>query len=327
MVQREIPPNPANYAVWYTYAAEENPSLSNELRALIASSVGFDERLNRRLYEAYFGLSKISMAISNTGAKLHARMDSLGRDLEHAGKETGEHCNRLLSIIDDGALEKSRDHILLLVRGVVAETQAIVITNQALEGQLAEAISEIAELRENLGQARIEAMSDPLTGLVNRRYLEVRLAEQAELVASTGQDLCLILADIDNFKSFNDTFGHQVGDQVLRVVARAIDDSIRGGDILARYGGEELCIVLPNTPLNGGAAVAENIRGSIARKTLKSGNDGRDFGTITASFGVADHKPGDTTEDLIGRADAALYAAKNSGRNQIVIKSHSADID
>jgi diguanylate cyclase len=327
MGQREIPPEPANYAIWYTYAAEENTSLSNELRALIASGANFDQRLNRRLYETYFGLTKISMAIANTGAKLHAAMDSLGRNLEHAGKQTGEHCDRLLSMIDDGALATAPDQFLPLVRGVVAETQAIVITNQALEGQLAEAVGEIAALRESLEQSRIEAMSDPLTGVVNRKYLEVRLAEQIELAASTGQELCLILSDIDNFKSFNDTYGHQVGDQVLRAVARAIDDNIRGGDILARYGGEEFCVILPNTPLKGGAAVAENLRGSIARKTLKSGKDGRDFGSVTASFGVADHKPGETIEDFIGRADAALYAAKNDGRNQIALKSHAADTD
>jgi len=324
MGQRDIPPNPANYSVWYEYASEENPALKQEIRALIEAGVGIDEQLSRRLYESYFGFTNEGREIADVGAKLNAQMHTIGRDLEHAGKETGDHCKTLLAMIDGGVLAASPEHVLSLLRSVIAEAQDIVETNQVLEGQLVDAASEIDGLKENLETVRKEAMSDPLTGVVNRKYLEVRLAEQCALSTSTGQDLCLILLDIDNFKKFNDKYGHQVGDQVLKVVARAIDDSIRGGDTLARYGGEEFCVILPNTGLDGGAAVAENIRRSMASKVLKSGKDGRDYGTVTASFGVADNTPGEAAEDLVARADAALYTAKNDGRNQIVVKSRVA---
>lgn len=325
MSQRTIAPTPTNYAVWYVYAAGDNHALSTELRALIAGQAEFDETLNRRLYESYFGLSKISMAIATAGAELSDRMSRLGRDLEGAGRETSVHCQHLAAMIDEGAVVTSPEHVLTLMRSVLDETKAIIDTNQTLEGQLGAAVKEIETLRQSLDHARKEAMSDPLTGVVNRKYLDIRLAEQTELSAASGQSLSLILLDIDNFKDFNDTYGHQVGDQVLRAVVRAVSDSIRGGDILARYGGEEFCVILPDTPLNGGAAVAENIRRTIASKTLKGNSDGRDYGTITASFGVTDYKPGEAADALIERADAALYTAKNRGRNQIMIQSHSSD--
>jgi diguanylate cyclase len=325
MAQRHIPPNPANVTIWYEYFSEENPALRHELRALMDSGVRFNEQLNSRLYETYFGLTTERTAVASAGAKLNARMETIGSDLERAGKEAGEYCRRLVSISDGGAMAKSQENVLRLVQSLLAETHDIIATNQVLEGQLIEAASEIDDLKKHLEAVREEAMSDPLTGLVNRKYLDVRLTEQAELAASSNRDLCVILADIDDFKSFNDTYGHQVGDVVLKVVARAIEESIRGGDILARYGGEEFCIVLPNTGLNGGAAVAENVRNSIARKTLKSGTDDREFGIVTASFGVADHKPGEAIGDLIARADAALYAAKRGGRNQVVMKNHAVE--
>jgi len=291
---------------------------------LIEAGGEIDDRTSRHLHERYFGFANEGREIADAGARLNARMDSIGRDLGHAGKETGEHCGRLVAMIEGGVLAATPEHVLELLRTVIGETRDIIETNQTLEGQLVSATGEIDGLKENLEVVRQEAMSDPLTGVMNRKYLDVHLAEQCKLADATGQELCFILLDIDKFKNFNDKFGHQVGDQVLKVVARAIDDSIRGGDFLARYGGEEFCVILPNTGLDGAAAVAENVRRAMASKVLKSGKDGRDYGTVTASFGVANYKSGDAVEELIARADAGLYLAKNDGRNQIVVKDHAA---
>lgn len=321
MDERRIPPNPANYSVWYKFASEENPALRREIEALIEAEAKFDQDTNNHLFESHFRYGEEGKKVAELGANLTRRMEAVGNELENAGKETDSRCQRLSSMIDAAAAMQSLpSRAVSLVRDVVAEAREIISANRLLEGRLAKAANEIDDLKDSLAQVRQEAMRDPLTGVMNRKYLDVRLAEQLEHEAATGGQLCVILADIDDFKLFNDQYGHQVGDQVLKVVARAIDESIWGSDTLARYGGEEFCVILPNTGLQGGAAVAENIRKSMESKVLRSGRDGRDFGSVTASLGVASSYGGEPVDTVIGRADVALYRAKRSGRNQVCVE-------
>src|SRR5690606_26359339 len=133
--------------------------------------------------------------------------------------------------------------------------------------------------------------------------------------------LCLMIIDIDHFKSFNDTYGHQTGDQVLRLVAMTLKSNIKGQDLAARYGGEEFVAILPSTDIEGAVIVAENIRRAIQAKQLLKRSTNEKLGRITASFGVAAYQSGDTAGMLIERADRCLYAAKHAGRNRVVSES------
>jgi len=126
------------------------------------------------------------------------------------------------------------------------------------------------------------------------------------------------MIDIDHFKSFNDTFGHTTGDQVLRLVAMSLKQNIKGQDLAARYGGEEFAIVLPNAALKQGIAVADHVRRAVMAKELKKRSTGEIIGRITISVGVASLLQGDTNETFIERADNCLYAAKRNGRNRVV---------
>jgi diguanylate cyclase len=134
----------------------------------------------------------------------------------------------------------------------------------------------------------------------------------------TREPLCLLMLDIDHFKSFNDTWGHQTGDQVLRLVAMTLRSNIKGKDIAARYGGEEFAAVLPQTDLEGAIIVADNIRKAIQAKELLKRSTNEKLGRITASFGVALFRHGDTAASIIERADRCLYAAKHAGRNRVM---------
>jgi diguanylate cyclase len=132
------------------------------------------------------------------------------------------------------------------------------------------------------------------------------------------------MCDIDHFKRFNDTWGHQTGDQVLRLVANCLSENVKGRDTAARYGGEEFVVILRQTALDGAAKLADQIRGNVENKKLVKKSTGDILGTITISIGVAQLRADDTPELLIQRADRALYRAKNTGRNRVVPETELA---
>lgn len=157
------------------------------------------------------------------------------------------------------------------------------------------------------------AATDPLTGLPNRRYLEQTGNIELDRVRRFGGSASVIMLDVDHFKAVNDTYGHAVGDEALRCLARTCKESLRQMDVFARYGGEEFVVLLPGTTEAGAISVAEKLRVSLAETPL---SDGRNDIALTASFGVAILLPSDAGIDAgVARADAALYAAKHSGRN------------
>jgi diguanylate cyclase (GGDEF)-like protein len=165
-------------------------------------------------------------------------------------------------------------------------------------------------------QLRYHAQTDALTGLANRRTLNERLDEEVDRAARTGTHLSFLIADIDNFKQVNDTYGHQTGDLVLAEVARVVADGVRDIDLVARYGGEELGFVLPGTRLQGARLLADRLRTAVEELELETA-DGTRVG-VTVSFGVASFPTHEDVEALVRAADEALYEAKQTGKNRVV---------
>ncbi len=173
-------------------------------------------------------------------------------------------------------------------------------------------------LRDNVQNSIEMAVTDALTGLHNRRYMESHLNTLAEQAATRGKPLALMMIDIDFFKKINDTYGHDGGDDVLREFAMRIKKSIRGIDLACRYGGEEFVIVMPETDLHVAGMVAERLRRSIAGEpfTAHKGSKRLD---VTISIGLSTlERKGEPIADVLKRADVALYSAKNCGRNRVV---------
>lgn len=160
------------------------------------------------------------------------------------------------------------------------------------------------------------ARTDGLTGLANRRAFDDKLARETEIAGALGHDLSLILCDIDHFKQVNDRYGHQAGDQVLRAVSALLATSVRDGDSPARFGGEELAIILPRTPLVGARRLAERVRRELEGLEVELA-DGATIG-VTASFGAASFATYSSAEGVLKAADEALYEAKEAGRNRVV---------
>jgi len=175
-----------------------------------------------------------------------------------------------------------------------------------------------ARLRDNVQQSMEMAITDGLTGLYNRRYMETHLSTLVEQAAGRGKPLSLLVLDIDYFKAINDTWGHDAGDDVLREFAVRVKKSIRGIDLACRYGGEEFVIVMPETDMAVAALVAERIRRRIAGEPFAI-NQGARAIDVTLSIGLAAlASANDTGATVLKRADQALYRAKRDGRNRVV---------
>jgi two-component system cell cycle response regulator len=173
-------------------------------------------------------------------------------------------------------------------------------------------------LRDNVQQSMELAVTDPLTGLYNRRYMESHAVSLVERSAARGKPLSVLIIDIDHFKAINDTYGHNAGDDVLREFCDRLRSCIRGIDLACRYGGEEFVVVMPDTDLGVANKVAERIRRRIATEPfpIERGSRGVE---VTISVGLAGREgPQDTSGSIIKRADAALYLAKRNGRNRVV---------
>lgn len=206
-------------------------------------------------------------------------------------------------------LANSSAEVLGLSRSLARMTQRLIESQANLEGQVAARTAELEAANAELAK---QARRDPLTGVLNRRGFEPKAQLLFDLGLRGGRPLCICMIDADHFKAVNDTHGHAVGDQVLKGIASALASRMRRTDVLARWGGEEFVLLLPDTSLKAASELAEGLRLAIGSSTWES------VGTVTVSIGLAQIAESDhTLQALIERADRALYHAKDMGRNQV----------
>jgi diguanylate cyclase len=211
------------------------------------------------------------------------------------------------------------DQVRALVKFLIAQNEKMQGDTADLRRNLEHSSSQIEKLRWNLAEAQELGLRDPLTSLSNRRCFDVNLAKEIEEAHTHGTAMCLVMGDIDRFKGINDTFGHQIGDEILKMFAKLLSSNVKGRDTVARFGGEEFAIILPETRLTDAEHLTESIRIQLEGKELAVNNSGAPIGKITASFGIAQLGERDDADTLIQRADARLYEAKCTGRNRVVI--------
>jgi diguanylate cyclase len=234
---------------------------------------------------------------------------------------TSSYSESLADVSDQLGTAADREGLRTIVECLVRSTREIEQANVSLEERLKASKQEINQLQENLETVRNESLTDPLTGLANRKYFDQMLERTVDETRVKDEPLALLLTDIDHFKQFNDTFGHLTGDQVLRLVAQAVKQNVKGQDLAARYGGEEFAVILPNTALRQSLTVADHIRRAVVTKELIKRSTGEHLGRVTISIGVATLHKGEPIQALIERADACLYAAKRAGRNRVVCET------
>ena len=312
---------PRNYEIWYVYATGYNSALNKVINETLARCGRLTETDLDQIHDTYLSQVRTTDRIDQVGARVMGEIDevmsliveALGTTLTFNDRLAG--ADRDLSSASDGAAART------VIESLLTATRDARAANLALEERLLSSKSEVSNLQHTLEAIRAESLTDPLTALGNRKFLDRALINAIEAAVNSGEPLSLLMLDIDHFKAFNDNYGHLTGDQVLRLVGQSLKQTIKGQDITARYGGEEFAVVLPNTPLHHARIVADHIRTAVMSKELKKKSTGEILGRVTVSIGVAVLQAGEDMDALIGRADACLYAAKRNGRNRVICES------
>ena len=313
MAEQRIAPMPANFAVWFQYFAGSHDDLRNAIDLLIDHNRPFDARTNQDLFETYVA-PQVSTVEVDTSERLQALMGAAKEFLATAIADNHSQMQVISQVADQG---RAGVDPKLLVAQLMNELARAATRATRLEAGFAEKTRELDVIRDSLSRSEQRARTDMLTGLANRRALDEFL-RKAQATAEWGEPLSVLLLDIDHFKAFNDNFGHGVGDQVLRLMAKVLREKVREQDLPARYGGEELIAVLPDADLAACAELAERIRRAIAECRITRRSTGEILPNISVSIGVAQYRTGEAITDLIERCDRALYLAKSGGRNRVV---------
>ena len=314
-----VAPRPECYEVWYEHKRNRSRPLSRKIEILSGRNDGISTESLKKLHHQFFRAHDVQKRLGEFLDSVNLRADDL-MDITGdflASNESFSNdltdCENQLKDGENGR-EDAKAVITTLLQGI-AETKQ---RNKQLEDRLTDAQSEIGKLQDIAKEFEIQSFTDALTGLSNRRYFDLCLLEEIEQQGRNKLPLSLIICDIDHFKKFNDKWGHDVGDQVLRLVAHVLSENTKGQDLVCRFGGEEFIILLPETTQEDAVILADKIRLAVSKRRLKSKKSQSDLGNVHMSFGVSLYKDHMTSEDFIKRADDGLYRAKDEGRNRVV---------
>ncbi|MBI3444034.1 MAG: GGDEF domain-containing protein [Magnetospirillum sp.] len=324
MERHKVPPHPENYAIWYAYVAGRNPELTAAIDEILRSGKKFTAKVNEDLYERFAVFPQDSVELREVGMRVEEAVGRVLEFLSNANQGTANYGAVLEDFSGKLADGPSAASLTELVASILDETKVMSELNQQLEQRLENSSNEIARLRNHLDDLKREASTDALTQLANRKLFDHSLNLAVLDAKASDAPLSLLMIDIDHFKQFNDTYGHQLGDQVLKLVARSLTEIAQSKDTAARYGGEEFAVILPATPLEKSVEVAEIIRNQVSTKRLTNRRTGQVLGQVTLSIGAALLNEDDGADTLVHRADEAMYLAKRNGRNQV---KSEADLD
>ncbi len=315
------PAMPRNYEIWYVYATGYNVELNQAINEALTTGGRLTDADLERLHDCYLSHGRTNDRIDRIGARVLSEIDDMMSLLADTLGTTATFGDNLEGASQTLLLATDHEQIKTIVERLVSATREMQQANTALEDRLSNSRREISNLQANLEAIRAESVTDPLTGLGNRKHFDRVVSDAVRSASVSRRPMSLLMIDIDHFKSFNDTYGHLTGDQVLRLVGMTLKQTIKERDIPARYGGEEFAVVLPETPLRQALMLADDIRRVVMSKELKKKSTGEILGRVTLSVGVSTLKPDDDADALIERADACLYSAKRNGRNRVICET------
>lgn len=325
MERHQIWPTALNFELWTHYVADPDGALAREITRLISMGEPITEILSEELAAAYLPKARLNEQIRDAGDLLSKELASVSKAIQNAQKTNAAFGQTLAGVSRDLDAPSGVEGIKAVVSSLAEATRRVAKENNALETRLAESTAEVDRLREHLEQVRRDATTDGLTNLANRKAFDDELERACADADENGSSICLAVLDIDHFKGFNDTWGHQTGDQVIRYVASVIGRVAAPPRFAARYGGEEFAMIFPGESAEAVAATLEEIRVEVCSRMLKRRSTNEDLGAITLSSGFAERRTGETSHSVMERADTALYASKRGGRNRVTAADAKAE--
>jgi diguanylate cyclase len=314
LAELHIPPTPARFAVAYTHQLGAMADLSLAMNRLIGHDRLTVEAVDE-LYQQFFAneasradLNYASQKIRDTAGEVAEQIDTSSRNHQSfaSGLET------YAGALADGSVTVEQTESLL------ALTREVGHDHRQLQDRLGFTMRELETLRGQLDRLEREARLDPLTGIGNRAQFDRQMRAAVAHARRDHEPLTLMMIDIDHFKRFNDTYGHQMGDQVLKLVAHQLTQVAGEARQPARYGGEEFALVLARGDLAEAIGLADKLRKKVEGRKVINRRTGQTLGQVTLSIGVARYRAGESAAELVHRADEAMYRAKAQGRNCVV---------
>lgn len=315
LAERRIPPTPGRIEVIYMFLTGQMAELAYRIERLTVQDKLTMEAIDE-IHRHFLAHAENDDAVLKDASQ---RFEQTVQDVSDCIATATNKTERFTHVLIDFRSSAGKAASTLPgLDSVLAGADEIVAANRVLNDRLVTSSRDIRNLREHLERLERDATSDPLTRIPNRKSFDLALRKATAEALRQNLPLCLLMIDIDHFKHFNDTHGHVLGDQILRLVARTVTRLVRDEDIPARYGGEEFTVVLPGATLDKAVEIADTIRLNVASKNAVNRRTGAVLGTITLSAGVAQYRSGESLSSLIIRADEAMYLAKQQGRNRVL---------
>jgi len=317
MSQLGVPITPKNYHIWYEYTIGSSEALVRDIDELLAKGEKFTTKINNELYSKYIYQAP-EKALSSYQKDVQRLVTTLFEKLNGITQSTRSFSSSLEKYSEALNAEPDLDSVTKLISNLLDDTGSVIKANDSMATMLDSMNSEVEILNASLQTLNVEAYTDQLTGVPNRRAFDKTIDELFDEHYDHGRDFFVLLIDIDHFKKFNDTHGHAIGDKVLKFVAKEMKNCIKGDDMLARYGGEEFILLLPDIEYEVAIKIGNRVREKVASVKLVDNDEGKSLGSITISVGVSQATKRDDPDSIVKRADDCLYLAKDKGRNQVI---------
>ena len=321
MTKQAAGTHPISYAVWYEYVSGANAPLKREIDARQQAGHPLSDATTVELFRRHVAdvdeatLNRLQLELQ----RLLSETAESARHSQQGAADYGVTLDQFSQALSTRGERDPNDPLEQTLSLVTQHTVQIKATIAELQDALHGSRSEIEQLRTELDRLREDVHTDALSGLLNRRAFDQTLQALVDLAKAEESPLCLVMIDIDGFKSINDTYGHLFGDRVIRAVAQVLKASIKGRDVAVRYGGEEFALLLPQTPVAGARALAEHIRATIEKARIRRQASEQSVGNVTVSAGISLYRIGESAEVFIARADQALYVSKSRGKNCVTV--------
>jgi diguanylate cyclase len=314
----KLPATPRIYEFCYAYTTGDYPSLNMAINDLLSRRIAIGDATIRQIGAKYIPQSQNGERIEHVGSRVKEVISEMLGALGTIINAEGTFSSDIDEAGEKLAAAKNRQALIEEIKAMMQSAQRLGDEQRRLEERMNTSVDEIGDLRDQLQKIRTASMTDPITGLPNRRSFERSLEKALAQWKDQGTTGCLVLCDIDDFKKFNDTWGHLTGDQVLCLVAMELKQKAGKAGVVARPGGAQFAIILPGAPIESARVLAEQIRSAVMSRDITMRSTSQRLGRVNLSFGAVAAHANETPETMVVRVETCLRAAKDRGRNRVV---------